>query len=122
MGEAGGTAGAEAGGWADWEGAMGVKVSVSAMGMMVSVGWARLAVVPGGDLRLPGLAGEAGGLAVARGAGGGVGGVGGGGGGGAVEGEAVGAVGGRDSMGDAEFSRGVLLGLLSVRSVLLVEH
>jgi hypothetical protein len=42
--------------------------------------------------------------------------------GGAVEGEAVGAVEGRDSRGDAEIFRGVLLWLLSVRFVLSVAH
>jgi hypothetical protein len=53
--EADGTAGAEGRGRAGWEGAMGV---------MVSVGWAGLAVVPGGGLRLAGLAGMVGGVAV----------------------------------------------------------
>jgi hypothetical protein len=58
-----------------------------------------------------GVAGGAGGLVVAEG---GVGR------GGAVKGEAVGAVGGCKSMGDAELAKGVLLGLLSVASVLSV--
>jgi hypothetical protein len=62
---------------------------------------------------LAGLIREVGGLVVA---GGGVGE------GGSVKGGAVGAVEGRGSMGDAEISRGVLLGLLSVPSVLSVAH
>jgi hypothetical protein len=106
-GEAGRTAGAEGKGRAGWEGVMG---------MMGSVGWAGLASVSGGILRLAGLAGKAVGLAEAGECVGG---------GGASEGEAVGAVEGRkgrDSMGDAEISRGVRLGLLSVRVVLSVGH
>jgi hypothetical protein len=80
---------------------------------MVPVGRTGLTVVLGGDFRLARLARRAGGLVVA---GEGVGE------GGAVEGEAVGAVEGRDSRGDAEIFRGVLLWLLSRPSVLSVAH
>jgi hypothetical protein len=71
------------------------------------MGLARVAGILGGGLRW------AGGWAVAgRGVGGG----------GAVEGEAVGAVEEREAKRDVELARAVLLGLLSVPSVLSVAH